>query len=424
MADALGSKRMIKAMRIATAMRCNHVNFRAYAKLTPALRASAVAHGSAGQPLARKQKKARMTAPPRLTLRELRVRAVHVPMRLPLQTSSGTIQIAPLALIDLVTEEGITGSTYLFCYTPLALKPVVEMLASLSSWLKGSPVAPLELEQKLKRQFRLLGGKGIVGMALAGIDMAAWDALAKAQALPLARLLGGAPRPIAAYNSCGLGLVGAQRAAAEAGQLLEGGFQAIKLRLGYPDSQTDLEVLRAVRQAVGAQIHLMADYNQGLSVSEAVTRTQALAGEGLYWLEEPTFADDFAGYAQIRRKASMPIQMGENWWGTHEMALCGAAGASDLGMPDAMKIGGVTGWLRAAAIGEAAGLPLSSHLFPEISAHLLAVTPTCHWLEYVDWANPILQEPLRIENGHAITAASPGCGMAWDETNVQRYLVK
>lgn len=363
-----------------------------------------------------------MTALPLLTLRELRVRAVHVPMRLPLQTSSGSIKIAPLALIDLITEEGVTGSTYLFCYTPLALKPVTQMLANLSLLIKGDKVVPVDLDQKLKRQFRLLGSKGIVGMALAGIDMAAWDALARAQGLPLVRLLGGQPRPIAAYNSCGLGLVGSERAAAEAGQLLDGGFQAIKLRLGYPDVQTDLQVVRAVRQSVGSAIALMADYNQGLSVSEAVQRTQALADEGLYWLEEPTLADDFAGHAQIRRKAKMPIQMGENWWGPHEMALGTAAGASDLGMPDAMKIGGVTGWMRAAAIGEAAGMPLSSHLFPEVSAHLLAVTPTCHWLEYVDWANPILQEPQRIENGHALMADAPGCGMAWNEANVQRYL--
>jgi len=104
------------------------------------------------------------------------------------------------------------------------------------------------------------------------------------------------------------------------------------------------------------------------------------------------------------------------------MAKGMAAGASDLGMPDAMKIGGVTGWMRAAALADSAGLPLSSHLFPEISAHLLAVSPTCHWLEYVDWANPILREPLRIENGQALVSDLPGCGIDWDEANVQRYL--
>jgi mandelate racemase len=362
-----------------------------------------------------------MTPLPRLTLRELRVRAVNVPMRLPLQTSGGTIMLAPLALIDLLTEEGVTGSAYLFCYTPLVLKPVTLLLANLAALIEGDPVAPLELGQKLQRQFRLLGSKGLAGMAMAGIDMAAWDALARAQAMPLARLLGGVPRPIPAYNSCGLGMIGSERAAAEAEQLAAPGFAAIKVRLGYPDLKADIDVVRAVRRSIGDEVQLMSDYNQALSVSEAVRRIDALTGEGLYWVEEPTLADDFSGHAQIRDKSRIPIQMGENWWGPHEMAQGIAAGASDLGMPDAMKIGGVTGWMRAAAIAESAGLPLSSHLFPEVSAHLLAVSPTCHWLEYVDWANPVLQAPLRIENGCAIVADEPGSGIRWDEANVERY---
>jgi len=177
-----------------------------------------------------------------------------------------------------------------------------------------------------------------------------------------------------------------------------------------------------VRRAVGDGVALMADYNQALSVAEALRRVEALAGAGLAWVEEPTLADDYAGHAQIRAKAALPIQMGENWWGPHDMAKGLAAGASDLGMPDAMKIGGVTGWLRAAALAEAAGLPISSHLFPEISAHLLAVSPTAHWLEYVDWAEPILQEPLHVAGGSVTAPEAPGCGIAWDEAGVQRHL--
>lgn len=363
-----------------------------------------------------------MVPHPRLTLRDLRARAVNVPMRLPLATSGGTITVAPLALIDLETEEGVTGTTYLFCYTPLALKPVVQMIGNLAAGLKGDAVAPLELDQKLQRQFRLLGAKGVAGMALAGIDMAAWDALAKAAGLPLVKLLGGGARKVPAYNSCGLGIIGAQRAGPEAEQLARG-FSAIKVRLGYADAKADVEVVRAVRRAIGDEIHLMSDYNQSLTVPEAVTRVQALADEGLYWVEEPTLQDDYEGHARIRAKASVPIQMGENWWGPREMAKCLAAGGSDLCMPDAMKIGGVTGWLRAAALAEAAAIPASSHLFPEVSAHLLAASPTGHWLEYVDWAEPILQEPLRIEEGHARIADAPGTGIAWNEENVERFRV-
>ena len=360
---------------------------------------------------------------PRLTIAGLRVRGVHVPMRLPLVTGGGTVGIAPLALIDLFTDEGVTGSTYLFCYTPLALQPVLRMLENLLPLIRGDAVAPLDLDRKLQRQFRLLGAKGVVAMALAGLDMAAWDALARVQGVPLVRLLGSAPRPIPAYNSNGLGLIGPERAAVEALKLTAPGFQAIKVRLGYADAHADAAVVRAVRGAVGDGVTLMSDYNQGLSVAEAVHRLDVLADSGLAWIEEPTGADDHAGHAQIRSRTRLRIQMGENWWGPHDMARCVALGASDLGMPDAMKIGGVTGWMRAAAIADAAALPISSHLFPEVSAHLLAASPTCHWLEYVDWAEPVLREPLKIENGQAVLTDAPGSGIAWDEAAVERYRV-
>jgi len=364
-----------------------------------------------------------MLPQPRLTLRELQVRAVQVPLRLPLHTSGGTVGSAPLALIDLLTDEGITGRTYLFCYTPLVLKPVVQLLHNLSVFLKGDAVAPVELDAKLQRSFRLLGASGLAGMALAGIDMAAWDALARASAMPLVRLLGGTLRRVPAYNSCGLGIIGAARAAAEAVELAAPGFPGVKVRLGYADAKGDVAVVHAVRRAIGDQVQLMSDYNQALSVAEALRRVDALAGEGLAWVEEPTRADDFAGHAQIRRKSRLPIQIGENWWGTHDMAKSLAAQASDLGMPDAMKIGGVTGWMRAAALAESQGLPISSHLFPEVSAHLLAASPTSHWLEYVDWAEPILQTPLRFEKGEAVIADAPGTGIEWNEEQVRRLEV-
>ena len=182
-------------------------------------------------------------------------------------------------------------------------------------------------------------------------------------------------------------------------------------------------MVRAVRGSVGEEVVLMSDYNQSLSVVEAQGRAAALEDEGLYWIEEPTRADDYSGHARIRHDTKIPVQIGENWWGPHDAAKSIEVGASDYVMPDAMKIGGVTGWLRSAALAEAAGIPLSSHLFPEISAHLLAVSPTRHWLEYVDWADPILEEPLKIDDGYASTSDEAGIGISWDEGAIQRYSV-
>ena len=142
---------------------------------------------------------------------------------------------------------------------------------------------------------------------------------------------------------------------------------------------------------------------------------------GVHWIEEPVRADDFAGNARIAREIATPIQIGENFMGPEQMAQALAAGACDYVMPDAQRMGGVTGWMRAAALAQAAGLEMSSHLFPEVSSHLLAVTPTGHWLEYVDWADAILAEPSRLENGSLVVPERPGSGIAWNEAAVARY---
>ena len=358
-----------------------------------------------------------------LTIRSLRARAVRVPMPRPLQTGGGQITIAPLVLIDLETDEGITGCSYIFGYTPLTLRPIVQFLNEIEELIVGENVAPLALGEKLQGRFRLLGTQGLVGMALAGIDIAAWDAFAKAAELPLVRLLGGQERPVPAYNSCGLGISNSKHVAAEAEEFVAAGFRAIKVRLGYPDVATDIEVLQAIRKAVGEDILIMSDYNQSLSVAEAEHRVRRIKGEGPFWIEEPTRADDYAGHARIRIAARTPIQIGENCWGVADMAKALAAEACDFFMPDAIKIGGVTGWLRAIALAEPIGMPISSHLFPELSAHLLAITPTCHWLEYMDWANAILGEPLTITDGNAVMSGAPGNGLAWNEEALKKYLV-
>lgn len=364
-----------------------------------------------------------MSPIPRLTLRDLRLRGVQVPLRTPLVTGGGTLSSVPLLLLDLLTEEGITGSTYLFCYTPPALRPTLQLLREMLPLLRGTDASPQAIESLLGGRFRLLGTPGIVGMALAGLDMAAWDALARAAGLPLVRLLGGRVRGVRAYNSNGLGLGGPQRVAEEARALLQAGLPAVKLRLGYPTLAADLDAVRAVREVIGERT-LMVDYNQSLSPAEARLRAAALAGEGLAWVEEPTRADDDAGHAAIRAVGGAPVQIGENWWGPAAMARSLAAGACDLAMPDAMKIGGVSGWLRAAALADAAGMPLSSHLFPEVSVHLLAASPTAHWLEYVDWAEPVLQSAVRRDgDGHAWPGEAPGSGIEWDEAAVARYEV-
>ncbi len=357
-----------------------------------------------------------------LKIKSVRVRAVGAPMKRPLATSTGAITVAPLLLIDLHTDAGITGRSYLFGINAHHLPPMAKLVEAMGEMIQGDALAPFEIEKKLRARHTLLGVHNVVLFAMSGIDMAAWDALGQALGQPLVRLLGGAQRPVRAYNSKGLGIMPLKALVREAIELVSEGFGAVKLRLGRPEARDDIEALRAVKKALGTKVTLMVDFNQGLTVSEALRRGRMIDEEGgVLWIEEPVRADDFAGNARLARELATPIQIGENFMGPEQMAQALAAGACDYVMPDAQRIGGVTGWMRAAALAQAAGLEMSSHLFPEASCHLLAVTPTCHWLEYVDWADPVLEEPAELKNGHVLIPQRPGIGMRWNEKAVRRY---
>ena len=358
-----------------------------------------------------------------LTVRSVDATLVLVPMRRALGTSVTRITEAPLLLIDLRTEEGITGRAYLFCYRESAGHAAVALIRDISTLLAGALVSPAAFQQLLASRFKLLGVHGLVSAVLAGVDVAAWDALAIAAGLPLVRLLGATPRPITAYNSNGLGLVDPETAAEEAQQLVAEGFRAVKMRLGRPSSNEDLAAVRAVRTAIPPDVELMADYNQALSLADARDRCGRLDDEGLYWIEEPVRHDDYAASAQLAAALHTPVQIGENFAGPRAMSLALEHNASDLVMPDLERIGGVSGWLDAATLADVAGIAMSSHLYPEVSTHLLVATPTAHRLEYMDWANPILQEPLPIVDGHATPPDRPGNGLAWVADAVARYRV-
>ena len=361
--------------------------------------------------------------PSALQVRAIRATAVEVPMRHVLGTSQAIVKAAPLMLVDVETEAGITGHAYLFCYVPAAARGIASILEDIERRTKGKRVAPVDLWSALSKGFTLIGVQGIVRMAMAGFDVACWDVLARAAGVPLATLLGASPRPIRAYNSCGLGLMGPDALRRETDELLDGGFRAVKLRLGYATLAEDLAAVRAVRERLPAQVPLMVDYNQALTADEAIARGRALDAEGLAWIEEPIRHDDYRGCARVADALATPVQIGENFSQVHAMAQALDAGACDLVMPDLERIGGVTGWQRAAGLAAARGMPMSSHLFPEVSAHLLAATPTAHWLEYVDWAAPLLREPIAIADGFAQTAATPGNGLEWDRDAVERHRV-
>ncbi len=353
-----------------------------------------------------------------LTIDRLTARPVVAPLERPVRTASGAVLNAPLVLIDVHMDQGVTGCAYVFGYTPVTLKPIVSFLDNVAELVKGKPAAPVDLMSDLRASFRLLGVQGIAGMALSCLEMALWDALGKACEQPVVRLLGGEPKPIPAYDSYGIVDPVDDRRVLEAS--VEKGFRAIKIKLGDGTLSRDVQLVAGVRDVIGPDVALMVDYNQSQTVAETVRRIDALQDFDLYWVEEPVHAEDFEGHARIREASVAPIQTGENWWFPADMAKAIVAGACDYAMPDLMKIGGISGWMRAAGLAEAASIPMSSHTIVEPSAHVLPVTPTAHWLEFLDLAGDILVERMEVVDG-AVTPRGPGLGIVWDEEAVKRY---
>jgi len=338
----------------------------------------------------------------------------------PHRTASGAVAVSPLVLLSVHTDAGVPGHSITFSYSPAALKPLGDLMKNFEPLAAGQALAPASLSDQLHGRFKLIGTQGLVGMALAGIDMALWDAFASEREVPLHTLLGAATRPIQAYG--GVGYDGVEGSARGAEHWAKKGFKGVKAKIGYPTVAEDLAVVRAMRSAVGPGVAVMVDYNQSLGPAEAAARLKVLDAEGLDWIEEPVLAHDYPALVRLARETATPLQAGENWWGPLDFRHAFDAGVRDLAMPDAMKCGGVTGWQRVAALAQLHGVPLSSHLWPEMSAQLLCATPTAHWLEHVEWWNPILREPLQVREGMALPATGPGSGIAFNEEAVQRYL--
>ena len=361
----------------------------------------------------------------KLTVESIRARPVVVTLRRPIMNRLTTVEDWPLILIDLITAEGVTGRSYLEPYVVKAMRYLIPALEDLADLLKGRVVAPFDLFDSARKSLRYVGYGGQSLIAVSGLDMAAWDALAKAADVPLCVLLGGSVGSVPAYNSNGLWLKEPEALAQEAAELVtEGGFSALKLRLGRARSGADVAAIEAVRASVGEDVRLMTDYSQALDLAEALSRCHAIDELGLAWIEDPLVYDNLDGYARLTAELDTPVQTGEHFYGPRDLHRAVQMKASDLVMPDFMRIGGVTGWLRAAAIAGASGIPVSTHLYPEVGAHVLRVTETAHWLEWQDWAEPVLQNPFTVSNGRLEIPDRPGIGLEWDEDFIAAHLVE
>jgi mandelate racemase len=341
-----------------------------------------------------------------LILERVRIETATPKLPSPLLTASGTLDVAALVLVEIESQCGVNGQSYLFSPNKELLPAIAHAVSVAFEAVKGRSCSPELNTDFLLDKFKLFGGTGILTMAFAAIDMATWDLLGNALHKPLYQLLGGSNKDIPSYESSGLSIGPLSQVLSQAQDFVSKGNTRMKVRLGYETIDQEINLIRDLKDHFGSGIEIMVDYNQGLSVEQAFDRCRALDDMDLIWIEEPILADMLEASAKLTTAIRTPIQIGENLWSLTEFERALNLRSSNYLMPDVAKIGGATQWLRAAHKAAMKGVKVSSHLYPEISAHLLASIQNAHYLEYADWTK--LQFSGHIapsQNGYRLTDA-------------------
>jgi mandelate racemase len=329
----------------------------------------------------------------------------------PLLTASGKLTNAALVLVKITSKCGVEGHSYLFSPNAKLLPALASAVSVAFEEVKGKSCSPEPNTDYLLDKYKLFGGTGILTMAFAAIDMASWDLLGHALGKPLYRLWGGTKTSIPSYESSGLSIGSFGRVLDQAETFTSNGNSRMKVRLGYETVEEEVTLLSRMKDELGNNIELMVDYNQGLTVYQAFERCKELDDLGLTWIEEPILADMLEKAADITAATKTPIQLGENLWSLTELERALNLGSSDYLMPDVAKIGGATQWLRAAKMAERHGVKVSSHLYPEISAHLMASICNAHYLEYADWTKLQFSGHISPTNNQITLSDVAGVGL-------------
>jgi L-alanine-DL-glutamate epimerase-like enolase superfamily enzyme len=352
------------------------------------------------------------------------VHPLRLPLPRPLKTSIHDIRAVDTVLVELQGDGGAVGSGYCFAFGDRrgrALQALVEDLAPI--YAGQDATATRGLFERAWRSINFLGHAGVAVMALAALDTACWDLAAQAAGLPLWRFLGADHNRVPTYASSGLWLDRTiDELVGEARGFLADGHRAMKMRLGRSHDE-DLARARALRAAVGSDVRLLADVNQGWDEATAIRTGTALAEIGLYWLEEPLPYEDLEGSARVAAALDTPIASGESEYGWLGMKRYLDARAADVLMPDLQRMGGITGYLKAVSLCEAYQAPVSSHLFVETSGPVLATAPHGVILEHMDWWEVLFEDRLAVVDGAVVLPDRPGIGLGLNRAALARHRV-
>ena len=355
-----------------------------------------------------------------------KVETLAVPMQMarPIGSALGELTGFGCILVMVHTDEGITGENLIFTLNNRRTKVLVQMVEDLADVIVGFDAGHIAgFWARAWTSINFLGHKGVPVVGISAIDGALWDALGKSRNMPIYRLLGGAKNRVPAYHSGGLWLDRSKQALVEeALSFKEAGWTAMKMRLGLADPREDIARVRAVRDAIGPGIKLMADANQGKTESEAIRLGRMLEEFDLTWFEEPLPAWDLEGLARVATALDTPIASGETEYTRYGFRRMLELRSADILMPDLQRVGGVSEFVRVAHMAESHDVPISSHLFPETSLQVLGGLSNSIFLEYMPWFSPLYNEALEFDNGEAIVTERPGWGFTFNRDKVNSLL--
>lgn len=318
-------------------------------------------------------------------------------------------------VLRLTTTGGLRGVGYLSNLTPWALTAQHAAVVAFAERVVGSD----ELDVAAGPRPQL---DGLARAAASVVNTTLWDIRARAAGLPLYRLLGGTDGRVETYASWDLWWqLDLDSVVRNAREHLDRGFTAMKFRMGgITDVDAAVARTRALREAVGPDVELFVDANWAWSPEQAVALGRALAPFGLRWLEDPLPTGDLAGLRRLAEAIDIPLCTGETYHREQEFVDLLDTGAAAHVMID-LEVGGVTEWLRIARLAEARGVPVASHTYTEVSAHLVAAAPNASTVEYVPWAQALFHDPAPVRDGHLHLTDEPGLGLDLDEEALRAY---
>lgn len=356
----------------------------------------------------------------------LRCVQVEIPLEKPIRTAIHDVRTVGCVLVYLDTDEGLSGEAYNFTMNAVRLDVLQAMIESLARHLVGKDPSDVEkIWEAMWRDINFFGHKGVTIFAISSLDTACWDLIGKAAGLPLYKLFGACRDAVDVYASGGLWLsLSIDELVEEAGAFLAQGFRAMKIRVGKERMDEDVERVAAVREAIGPDVALMADANQGFTVSRALRLGRRLEEFRLDWFEEPVPAWDLEGHAAVAAALDTPIASGETEYTRYGMRDMLKAKAADILMPDLQRIGGLTEFRRVANLASSFDIPISTHIFTEQSLSIAGSATNCIYLEHMPWFECLYRERMRLVDGRMAMPQGDGLGFNFEPDAVERYRIK